>query len=86
MPSMPKADKVWFNGELVNWDDAKISVLSHVVHYGSSVFEGMRCYETAKGAACYRLRDHVNRLFDSAKIYRMPIRYTREEIGEGGRS
>ncbi len=82
MPPMPKADKVWFNGELVNWDDAKISVLSHVVHYGSSVFEGMRCYEAQKGAACFRLRDHVNRLFDSAKIYRMPMRFTREEICE----
>jgi branched-chain amino acid aminotransferase len=79
---MPKADKVWFNGELVNWDDAKISVLSHVVHYGSSVFEGMRCYEARNGAACYRLQDHVNRLFDSAKIYRMPVRFTRDEICE----
>ena len=80
---MQKADKIWFNGELVNWDDAKIHVLSHVVHYGSSVFEGMRCYETKTGPACFRLRDHVNRLFDSAKIYRMELPYTREELAEG---
>lgn len=80
MPPMPKADKIWFNGELVNWDDARIHVLSHVVHYGSSVFEGMRCYETKKGAACFRLENHVNRIFDSAKIYRMPIPYSKEEI------
>lgn len=80
MPSMSKTDKIWFNGEFVNWDDAKIHVLSHVVHYGSSIFEGMRCYNTKKGPACFRLKDHVNRLFDSAKIYRMPIPYAREEL------
>lgn len=80
MPPMPKADKIWFNGELVNWEDARIHVLSHVVHYGSSVFEGMRCYETKKGAACFRLDNHVHRMFDSAKIYRMPIPYSKEEI------
>ena len=80
MPPMPKADKIWFNGEFVNWEDARIHVLSHVVHYGSSVFEGMRCYETNKGAACFRLDNHVHRIFDSAKIYRMPIPYSKEEI------
>ena len=79
---LPKCDKIWFNGQLVDWDDAKIHVLSHVVHYGSSVFEGIRCYETAKGSAVFRLNEHVNRLFDSAKIYRMEIPYTREEIKE----
>ena len=79
---LPKCDKIWFNGQLVDWDDAKIHVLSHVVHYGSSVFEGIRCYETAKGSAVFRLDEHVNRLFDSAKIYRMEIPYTREEIKE----
>lgn len=80
MPPMDKAKKIWFNGELVDWDDAKIHVLSHVVHYGSSVFEGLRCYETRNGPACFRLDDHVNRIFDSAKIYRMPIPYAKEEI------
>ncbi len=77
---IPQSDKIWFNGNFVNWDDAKIHVLSHVVHYGSSVFEGIRCYRTAKGPACFRLRDHVNRLCDSAKIYRMEIPYSRDEL------
>ena len=79
---LPKCDKIWFNGQLVDWDDAKIHVLSHVVHYGSSVFEGIRCYKTAKGSAVFRLDEHINRLFDSAKIYRMEIPYTREQIKE----
>jgi branched-chain amino acid aminotransferase len=82
MPPMPKADKIWFNGELVDWDDAQIHVLSHVVHYGSSVFEGMRVYETSKGPACFRLADHVNRIFDSAKIYRMALPYSKAELTE----
>ncbi len=80
MPPMPKADKIWFNGEFVNWDDAQIHVLSHVVHYGTSVFEGMRCYNTQRGPACFRLENHVLRIFDSAKIYRMPIPFNKEEI------
>jgi branched-chain amino acid aminotransferase len=82
MPPMPKADKIWFNGELLDWDDAQIHVLSHVVHYGSSVFEGMRVYETPKGPACFRLTDHVNRIFDSAKIYRMALPYTKAQLTE----
>ncbi len=82
MPPMPKADKIWFNGKFVDWDDAKIHVLSHVVHYGSSIFEGVRCYNTRRGPACFRLADHVNRLYDSAKIYRMPIPYEREELSQ----
>ncbi|MBI4530017.1 MAG: branched-chain amino acid transaminase [Candidatus Latescibacteria bacterium] len=77
-----KSEQIWFNGTFVNWDDAKIHVLSHVVHYGSSVFEGMRCYATRHGPACFRLKDHVGRMFDSAKIYRMPLPYTREQISE----
>ena len=76
MPPMPKSDKIWYNGELVNWDAANVHVLSHVVHYGSSVFEGIRCYNTEKGPAVFRLEEHVDRLFDSAKIYRMEIPYT----------
>ena len=78
--AMPQSEKIWFNGSLINWDDAKIHVLSHVVHYGSSIFEGIRCYNTEKGPAVFRLQDHVNRLFESAKIYRMEIPYTREEV------
>jgi len=72
--------KIWFNGEFVNWKDANIHVLSHVVHYGSSVFEGIRCYNTKKGPAILRLREHVERLFDSGKIYRMEIPHTVDEI------
>ncbi|MBT7862008.1 MAG: branched-chain amino acid transaminase, partial [Gemmatimonadetes bacterium] len=79
---MPKSKKIWFNGELVPWDEAQIHVLSHVVHYGSSVFEGIRCYHTDKGPAVFRLQEHTNRLFDSAKIYRMEIPYTREQVNE----
>jgi branched-chain amino acid aminotransferase len=79
---LPKCDKIWFNGELVDWDDAKIHVLSHVVHYGSSIFEGIRCYKTERGSAVFRLGEHVSRLFDSAKIYRMEIPYTHEEVSE----
>jgi branched-chain amino acid aminotransferase len=77
-----KADKIWMNGAMVNWDDAKIHVLSHVIHYGSSVFEGMRCYNTPKGPACFRLQEHTDRLFNSAKIYRMEIPFSRDQINE----
>lgn len=68
---MTPTEKIWHNGRFVNWDDAKIHVLSHVVSYGSSVFEGIRCYETAAGPAIFRLREHIRRMLDSAKIYRM---------------
>lgn len=80
MPPMAKMDVIWFNGELVEWDKATIHVLSHVVHYGSSVFEGVRCYDTPRGPGIFRLRDHTRRLFNSAKIYRMPLPYTPEQI------
>ncbi len=63
--------KIWMNGTLVDWADAKIHIASHVVHYGSGVFEGARCYETPRGSACFRLDAHMRRLYDSAKIYRM---------------
>ncbi|MEL6614111.1 MAG: branched-chain amino acid transaminase [Bacteroidota bacterium] len=65
--------RIWFDGELVAHDDAKIHVLSHVLHYGSSVFEGIRCYKTDRGSAVFRLREHMRRLIDSAKIHRMEI-------------
>ena len=78
--AMPRSDKIWFNGEMVDWDDAQIHVLTHAVHYGSSVFEGIRCYETNSGPAVFRLQDHINRLFDSAKIYRMEIGHAQEKI------
>ncbi len=75
-----ESGKIWFNGELVDWEDANIHVLSHVVHYGSSVFEGIRCYKSPKGSAIFRLKEHVTRLFNSAKIYRMDVDYTVEEF------
>jgi branched-chain amino acid aminotransferase len=77
---IPKSDKIWFNGKLVNWDDAKIHVMSHVVHYGSSVFEGIRCYNTARGSAVFCLQQHVQRLLNSARIYRMDVGYSGDEI------
>jgi len=80
MAEAKKAEKIWFNGEWVAWDEAKIHVMSHVVHYGSSVFEGIRCYNTRKGPAVFRLRDHLQRLYDSAKIYRIDIPYALEEL------
>ncbi len=79
---IPKVEKIWMNGKLVNWDDAKIHVLTHALHYGSGVFEGIRAYETDKGAAVFRLTDHIKRLFRSAKIYRMDLPYTVEELVE----
>jgi branched-chain amino acid aminotransferase len=69
----PGTGVIWMNGSLVNWADAKIHVASHVIHYGSAVFEGERCYDTPKGSACFRLDAHTARLYDSAKIYRMEI-------------
>jgi branched-chain amino acid aminotransferase len=75
-----KVDKIWMNGTLVNWDEANIHVLSHVVHYGTSWFEGIRCYDTAKGSAIFRLDKHVRRLFDSVKIYRTEIPYTEVQV------
>ena len=75
-----ESGKIWFNGELVDWKEAKIHALSHVVHYGSSVFEGIRCYNNKNGSAVFRLEEHVERLFDSGRIYRMEIPFTQEEI------
>ena len=80
---MTPTDKIWHNGKFIPWDDAKIHVLSHVVSYGSSIFEGLRCYETAAGPAIFRLRDHVRRMFDSAKIYRIEnFGFTREQLAD----
>ncbi|MBV9240710.1 MAG: aminotransferase class IV, partial [Acidobacteria bacterium] len=77
---MKIAPKVWKNGQLIDWDDARIHVMSHVVNYGSSVFEGIRCYETSKGSAIFRLAEHMQRLVNSAKIYRMDSQYTRDQL------
>ena len=75
-----EVEKIWMDGELVNWADAKIHVLSHAVHYGSGVFEGIRAYETARGPAVWHLDEHLKRLFRSAKLYHMDIPYSIEAI------
>lgn len=72
--------KIWMNGRLVDFADAKIHVLTHAIHYGSGLFEGIRCYDTQRGPAIFRLGEHTRRLFDSAKIYRMELPFTMEEI------
>jgi branched-chain amino acid aminotransferase len=76
---------IWFNGKLVPWEKATVHVLSHALHYASSVFEGVRAYQTASGVAIFRLRDHTKRLFDSAKIYRIHFPYTQEQINDACR-
>jgi len=73
-------EKIWHNGRLIAWNDAKIHVLAHVTSYGSSWFEGIRCYATESGPAIFRLREHVRRLHDSAKIYRVEIPFSQEEL------
>ncbi len=75
-----EVDKIWMNGELVDWKDANVHVLTHALHYGSAVFEGIRCYKTVDGPAVFRLKEHIARLFDSAKIYFMEIPYSPEEL------
>lgn len=75
-----EAKLIWYNGKMVAWKDATVHVLAHALHYGSTVFEGVRCYPTAKGPVIFRLTDHTKRLFDSAKIYRIDIPYTQEQI------
>ena len=77
---MQETDKIWMNGELVDWADARIHVGSHGLHYGSGVFEGIRCYETEKGPAVFRLRDHLQRLEDSAKVLFMDLPYSIQEL------
>lgn len=84
--AITKSEKIWMNGELIPWDDAKVHVMAHVMHYGSSVFEGIRAYATSNGPAIFRQPEHVRRLFDSAKILRMEIPYSAEEVTEAMRA
>ncbi len=80
---MSMADRdglIWFDGKMVNWRDANVHVLTHTLHYGMGVFEGVRAYQTDQGAAIFRLQEHTNRLFDSAKIMRMNIPFSKDEI------
>jgi len=78
--ALPGTGKIWMNGSLVDWTDAKIHIASHTIHYGSGVFEGARCYDTVKGPACFRLDAHMRRLFDSARIYRMDVPYDQQTL------
>ena len=78
--SRNSALKIWRDGQLVNWDDANIHIMSHVVHYGSSVFEGVRSYETPSGGAIFRAKEHMRRLADSCRIYRMAIDYSVDDM------
>ena len=82
---IPATPFIWFNGKLVPWEKATVHVLSHALHYGSSVFEGVRAYETPRGVAIFRLRDHTRRLFDSAKIYRIQMPFSPEQINDACR-
>src|SRR3954467_5209408 len=77
---MEKTEFIWMNGELVPWDDANVHVLTHGLHYGTGVFEGIRCYETERGPAVFRNRDHLVRLEKSAELYYMALPYTPEEL------
>ena len=81
MPITP-TEKIWMNGTLVDWADARIHILTHTLHYGTGVFEGIRCYETKDGPAIFRLTDHIERLHKSAKIMMMPMPYSVEELVE----
>jgi branched-chain amino acid aminotransferase len=78
--------KIWMDGKLVDWRDAKIHVLTHTLHYGCGAFEGVRAYKTANGTAIFRLREHSERLFNSAKILRMKIPFTHEEVMDAQRT
>ncbi len=75
-----EVSKIWMNGKLVDWKDAKVHILIHALHYGSGVFEGIRCYNTVNGPAVFRLMEHIERLLNSAKIYKMKIPYSTDEL------
>ena len=79
---LQKVDKIWMDGDLVDWDDAKVHILTHTLHYGCGVFEGIRAYSTVRGPAVFRLTDHIERLFNSAKIFLIDVPYTVGEIIE----
>jgi branched-chain amino acid aminotransferase len=82
--AIQKTEKIWHNGKLIPWNDAQLHVMAHVVNYGSSVFEGIRCYSHPEGPAIFRLREHMQRLIDSAKIYRIDIDYSLDQLSDAG--
>src|SRR5262245_52557107 len=73
-------NEVWHDGEFIDWNDARVHVMSHVLHYGSSIFEGIRCYATQDGPAIFRLNEHIHRFLNSAKIYRMDHKWDLEQL------
>jgi len=79
---LPDEGKIWYNGTFVDWKDAKVHILSHGLHYGSGVFEGIRCYATEKGSFIFRLKEHIERMYHSARLYKMNIPYSKEEMSE----
>src|SRR6202051_730353 len=81
--AIEKSENIWHNGKLIPWDKATIHVMSHVVHYGSSVFEGIRCYAPPSGPAIFRAKEHMQRLLDSARVYRIDVDYTRDQLIAG---
>ena len=81
--AIQKTENIWHNGKLIPWEDATIHVMSHVVHYGSSVFEGIRCYAPPSGPAIFRAKEHMQRLLDSARVYRIDVDYTRDQLIQG---
>jgi branched-chain amino acid aminotransferase len=81
-PMLQATEKIWMNGSFVQWNDAKVHVLTHSLHYGTGIFEGIRCYKTDAGSAVFRLQEHVDRLFDSAHILQMPIPFARKAVAE----
>ena len=77
---LDKVEKIWMDGEFVDWDDAKVHILTHSLHYGSGVFEGIRAYPTSRGPAVFRLTDHINRMFASAKVFLIDIPFTPTQL------
>ena len=77
---MDKNSSIWYNGDVINWDDAKVHVMSHVLHYGSGVFEGIKCYKTHNGRSIFRLNEHVERLIESGKLYGMNIPFSKQQL------
>ena len=71
---------IWYNNKIVDWGDAKTHVMSHVIHYGSGIFEGIKCYETDKGPAIFKLKNHINRLYESAEIYNIKIPFNKDML------
>jgi branched-chain amino acid aminotransferase len=77
---MLKTKYIWFNGKFLKWENAKIHILAHALHYGSGVFEGIRCYKTKNGPAIFRLQEYIERLYNSAKMLKIKIPFSKEEF------